>query len=250
MSAHRAVYLVWRWPVAVEPIPAVRRAYSADLAPRGQWREAIVPDTLELAQRARFSINILTNGVEPKQYYSVYQCFSFGNGKATPSNLTWNITGKYARALPWMRVMSGSRQNLDVELAMMRALVGQINANGLMEYPYGGEGAPKGTSYPLVSAITALSLLNWYQRDRNPVWLDYARTLCDGRTSLSLRRGQNSPPVRGHRMVSAGAPGAIVLSMHPGEMTFDQQGSRVAKFSGQNSVCWLWVRIVWQPRLS
>ncbi|MHB9037268.1 MAG: hypothetical protein ACYC64_11435 [Armatimonadota bacterium] len=203
---------------------------GADLAPKGQWHDAVVPDTLDLAQRARCSINVLTSGVEPKQYYSVYQCFSFGNGKVTPSNLTWNITGKYARALPLMRVMSGSRQNLDVELAMMQALVGQINSNGLMLYPYGNEGAPSGSSYPLVSAITVMSLLNWYQRDRNPAWLNFAHTLCDGLNNFVVRAGDRAyyPPECG--VTSDGqwhwsTRGQSFYPYNPPEeMTFDQQG--------------------------
>src|ERR1035437_971307 len=45
--------------------------------PRGTKYEAVIPDTLELADRAELSVNNLTHNVDPDDFYYVFQVFSF-----------------------------------------------------------------------------------------------------------------------------------------------------------------------------
>ncbi len=40
--------------------------------------EAVVPDTLDLADRARIALNVLTRNPDPNNYYRVWQGMSFG----------------------------------------------------------------------------------------------------------------------------------------------------------------------------
>src|SRR5262249_39204205 len=41
-------------------------------------------------------------------------------------------------------------------------------------------GWPKDTSVPQYNGQMALALLNWYERDKNPAWLDTVQLLCRG----------------------------------------------------------------------
>ena len=38
----------------------------------GEWQEGLVPDTLDLAERARFSINSLTESADPEAGYEIW----------------------------------------------------------------------------------------------------------------------------------------------------------------------------------
>src|SRR5207237_7515357 len=64
------------------------------MRPRGKFVEATVPDTLDLAERARLSVNNLTHNVDPEDYYYVFQGFTFGpNAKGLSlSDRTLDIT--------------------------------------------------------------------------------------------------------------------------------------------------------------
>ena len=85
------------------------------IRPKGQWYKATVPDTLDLADRARCSINALIGNTEPREYYGVYQVIYLDKTPPKKDALTWNITPKNSRTLPLMRTMSGSDERLEAE---------------------------------------------------------------------------------------------------------------------------------------
>jgi hypothetical protein len=103
---------------------------SRSLEPKGSWYEVEAADTLDLAEHARLAINALTGHLEPEKHYAVYQGFTFDK-EPKLGGLTWNLPAKDARVLPMLRAMTGSTQNLDVECGLMRALLGQLGADGL-----------------------------------------------------------------------------------------------------------------------
>src|SRR5438552_2986482 len=144
------------------------------LKPRGRFEEATIPDTLDLAQRARLSVNCLTHNVDPQDWYYVFQGFSFAPGSKGLSfaDRTLDITGKNLRALPWMRTMSGSDQSLDRQYGMMRAMLSNVRDDGLLYYPTEGYRI-KNTSYPAVNAMLALACENHHTFDGNGRWLDW-----------------------------------------------------------------------------
>ena len=119
------------------------------IAPKGKWHSAEVPVTLDLAKRARLAVNALTGNVDPNNRYLVFQSFSFGQHPAKATSPS-GLHAKNARALPWMRAMCGSRQNLDIEVGMIKELT---------------------------PAANTLMLENWYERDQNPFWLDRIKQL-------------------------------------------------------------------------
>ncbi len=76
---------------------------DAKLLPQGQYYQATVPDTLDLADRARLSLRILTNNIK--------DC---------------NLLQKDARAIPLLRTMCGSREYLEQQKGIVGPLVDQV----------------------------------------------------------------------------------------------------------------------------
>jgi hypothetical protein len=152
----------------------------SNLQPRGQSYAAVVPDTLDLAQRAELSINALTGNLDPDLYSAVYQDFQFIGKKPKCDALTWNISPKNARTLPTMRVITGTDFGVEREYQLMSDLVSHIKEDGQMYYPFDGDGPPKGTSYPQTNANTALALTNWYGRDQDARFQQWISLLSAG----------------------------------------------------------------------
>src|SRR5262249_9127466 len=147
---------------------------------------------------------------------------------ARRSSLTWQISPKNARALPWMRTMCGSEQNLDVECNLMCAMVGQIATDGQVYVPVGLPG--EGTSNPVINGLLAMAMANWHERDQNPAWLDLIQ-----RVSLALQRIAIQVEDRAYYPLDCGyrpdgtwhvnRPGQLLPYKPPDEPVFDQQGA-------------------------
>ena len=88
-----------------------------------------MPDTLDLAEHARLAVNVLTN-LRPDYFYACSQMFCFGVEPPDLGKPNWTCMLKYLRALPLMRSMSGSAQNLDVEERAMRTVLEQVSTDG------------------------------------------------------------------------------------------------------------------------
>jgi hypothetical protein len=158
----------------------------------GRRQEAVVPDSLDLAAQAALSLNCLVGNMEPRTYYGVYQGFRFDVDPPRPHALTWNISPKNARTLPYLRAMTGSDYGVDAEVGLMRALLRQIAPNGQMYYPFDGAGPPRGTSYPQSNASTLLAALLWYDRDRNPEWRKAVDLLASGLRASAIQVGDRA----------------------------------------------------------
>ena len=151
----------------------------------GQRYEAEVPDTLDLADRARYAINVLTRATAPDHRYAVWQNMQFG---ATPPYLGWHVLGltpKHLESLPQMRVMCGSDTSLDVESAMMKSQTGLIGEDGILYNPQGDEYAG---AYPFMNARLMLAMSYWYQRDHDSAWLAKIGRMADGLRTMAIYR--------------------------------------------------------------
>ena len=245
------------WAVQAERIhlkPVVERLpdlsavlVEENFRPKGTWYETSVPDTLNLAHRARLSINALTN-LRPADYYAVTQSFRLNPLSMGQPN--WEIMPKYLRALPLMRGMSGSDQNLEVEVRAMEAMLRRIAVDGQMYCPIAADGPRVDTSHAISNGVALQAVLNWYERDRNRSWLDWASLLGEGLkvnmidrggyayipTECSLsREGTWSWTLRG----DANRPGYLSYTP-PGQPTHDSQGQEGAvKFYQSHTICGL-----------
>jgi len=189
----------------------LRTRYPLDedkIKPRGTFFQAAVPDTLDLAERARLCINVLTQNMNPAQHYGVYQAFKFGHSPFQLAGLTWNLPAKNARALPLLRTMCGSSFNLDVECSLMTELLSNVSPEGLIYCPIDNDGAPKGTYYPAVGGILCQALANWHARDQDdPLWRKRLALVAAGLDRLAIRVPQS------------------VCAYYPLESSIDPQGT-------------------------
>ena len=87
---------------------------------------------------------------------------------------------EFIRALPLMRAMCGSTLNLNVEWAMMGAMLQQLDTCGQLHTPVAGDGPPEDTSYPVMNGLAVLALLTWYGRYHNQAWLSWAKLIVEG----------------------------------------------------------------------
>jgi len=102
------------------PIPLWKR-----ILPVGERYDATVPDTLDLAERAKLSVNCLTGDVDPDNGYLVIFDFNFSQHPPVGS-VPSGLYPKNVHALPALRAMCGSEQNLDIEWEMMQRTSGVI----------------------------------------------------------------------------------------------------------------------------
>ncbi len=165
---------------------------EATMRPRGHWENVTVPDTLDLAEHAKLSINALTGDMDPEHYYGTIQGFIF---HADPPHIQGSGVGLYSvdltprnvRTLPLMRDMSGSEMNLDMEYKAMRALLSQIDPDGQMYYAECPGSVTSGGSMPARMGMMVFAMLNWQRRDGNGTWTNLIGLLSKGLSDDAIR---------------------------------------------------------------
>lgn len=154
----------------------------------GRRYEEEVPDTLDLADRARLAAGSLTRHLNPEADYGV------GDDAGS-----LYLAVKFAEALPMMRAMCGDDVNLDVERAMMESLVSLIDEDGLLytlpNTPARRGGVADGREYaetdeahtsPYGNARMMQAMLFWHQRDGDPAWLPRVQRMADGLRKVTV----------------------------------------------------------------
>ena len=160
---------------------------------KGTYYKAVVPDTLDLAERAWLAVNAITGAADPHNNYEVFQC---GHCDQQPANFNHNHGGpclsKAIDVIPRMRRMSGSRQNEDFDRKIVNSMLRDVDENGLWWIK--GEGRPwrhqfgEKTYWPFPQGRLIVGLLAWHDYDRNPKWLPITEKLVTG---LHRVAGQN-----------------------------------------------------------
>jgi len=155
----------------------------------GKSYQATIPDTLDLADRARLAVSFLTHNVDPDYSYYNYQVVSFDpkNPGPDPASRQMDILGKNLRALPWMRTMCGSEEYLDRQYGMMSAMLSNFAPDGMLYLPQTDKFNVKGTTYPSINALSALAGEVQFTLDGNPRWLDWIRLVAGGLERVAIR---------------------------------------------------------------
>ena len=145
----------------------------------GTYYKAVVPATLELAERARLAVNAITGAADPHNNYEVFQC---GHCDQQPANFNHNHGGpclaKAIDVLPRMRRMSGSHQNEDFDRKIVNSMLRDVDENGLWWIK--GEGRPwrhqfgEKIYWPFPQGRLIAGLLAWHDYARNPQWVPIA----------------------------------------------------------------------------
>ena len=169
-------------------------AESADTSPLpaslGTYYEATAPDTLDLAERAKLGINHFTSIISPEQDYEMYWGGDLlCNGKPN-LNFWWSslmaCQPKCMEALAMERIMSGSRQGLDVEAAMVNMLASHIGPDGVYwvpryeNKPWLGpkDNMPYANVHGQGRMMRAMAI--WYQYTGDRKWKDLVDRMVNG----------------------------------------------------------------------
>lgn len=107
----------------------------------GESYDALVPDTLDLAERAHLSINGLTGMLNPnadEQLYFAVCAMADPPTMIHSGGSDLNTVGKFLEVLPLMRTMCGSKQNLDAERVLLLNTLRDQGPDGMLYLPVGG----------------------------------------------------------------------------------------------------------------
>lgn len=105
----------------------------------GQYYEATVPATLDLAERARLAVNALTGTLDPEYDYELYWIVDLlAKKQAMYHTVDDHVQAKFFQALPLVRTASGSSQNMDVEKSLMQTYLRMQGEDGLIYIPIKG----------------------------------------------------------------------------------------------------------------
>jgi hypothetical protein len=130
-----------------------------------------------------------------------------------------------------LRAMTGSTQKLDVECGLMRALLGQLGADGLVYSPLSSGGAPSGTAYPFANGLLALAMLTWRERDGSAEWFELFKRLTASLAGIAVRVEDRAywPPESSYRPDGTWAwttRGAATIPYQPPQEPYlEQQGT-------------------------
>ena len=107
---------------------------------QGEWQEGLVPDTLDLAERARLSINALTESADPEAGYEIWWHVLLNRKPPVMVHdfHDLNVQYKFQEALPLLRYVSGSDQNTHVDQAWAENLLRMQGEDGLIYMPFEG----------------------------------------------------------------------------------------------------------------
>ena len=106
----------------------------------GESYEATVPDTLDIAERARFALNALNETTNPEADYEVYWIVAFRSNPPHMFHSCWQstTTGKFMMAASFMRLITGSEMNLHVDRVWMEVALRSSGQDGLDYVPLEG----------------------------------------------------------------------------------------------------------------
>jgi hypothetical protein len=169
---------------------------------KGDRYEASVPDTLDIAERARLAVNALTEPTNPLADYEYYCGISL---LTNPPNMGLNCwyqpyTENQGGALLRCRVISGSDQNMDAERRWMEVALKLQGTDGLLYTPLKGrpwalEGfqirslaEPRGGQMlqPYLCGCMLRTMSSYSRRDPDGPWKSAMRRLVDGLGNLAV----------------------------------------------------------------
>jgi hypothetical protein len=179
----------------------------------GEYYDAVVPATFDLAERARLAVHGMTSMTNPNLYYEMY--FTVVHMSQPPSmrhsQSDLDTQGKFIESTALLRVVSGSKENLHVDKTWMEVLLKMQGDDGFLYtpttgrdwamYPHRDEssGSPGANENPtkqfcLVSFGTARSLAAmclFAQLDPEGPWKEAAHRLAHAYDPMMINKGDN-----------------------------------------------------------
>lgn len=190
----------WRKGDPIEYIRPEIPSFEMPPYPGGRYR-AMVPDTLDLAERAALAVQGLTGPTDADADYEIYWRVHFDhNPPMMQHDGNDHVQVKFMEALPLMRLISGSDLNRHVDRRWMEVLLHMQGPDGALYFPVKGRpwcqvdtfgGAPGGDHYMrpyddgrLLGAISLYSRLTG-----EPPWLRTGEEVVRGLVGRAVDRG-------------------------------------------------------------
>jgi hypothetical protein len=171
---------------------------------RGDRYQASVPDTLDIAERARLAVNALTAPTDEAADYEVYPIAYFKTNPPCMIHNCWYFPYEedWMGALTRTRLVSGSEQNMDAERRWMEVTLRLQGPDGLIYRPVNGRpwtfvwwqvpGVEKPRDQilqPYACGCMLRTISLYAQRDPDGPWKNSLRRLVDGLISLAVVDG-------------------------------------------------------------
>ena len=213
---------------------------------RGERYDAMVPDTLDIQERARLAVHCMTEATDPSADYEPYYVVHLRTNPPLMVHSSWHgaTLPKFMEAVPLMRIVSGSDQNLQVDEKWMEVALKSQGPDGLIYTPRRGRpwalwsvlvdqpdrsqgvvGVDEGEIdddqliAPFGNGRTLSAMSLFATRDGGPLWRESVRRLVDGLVGLSIEAddmayywpsiqlAKKDPPPDGHDPMHVGLDG-------------------------------------------
>jgi hypothetical protein len=166
--------------------------------------QAMVPDTLDLAEHGRLAINGVLGSLNPDLDY---ECVFLNILDTHPaymlhwSSMVSGVMPKYIEALPLLRLMSGSRQGQDLQEGFMEAMLKNMADDGLIYdrrdprrpwnvgVGYGAQHWDEDYANLAGNGRGITGLLYWWQWTGDDAWLKRARRAAERMLELAVVDG-------------------------------------------------------------
>ena len=106
---------------------------------KGKAYEDLVPDTFDIAERAKLAINVLTCATNPNQDYEQYFSVYMGDPLRMSHNASDWCTPKYMEALTLLRLVTGTDSNVQVDQTWQKVNLKSLGPDGLYYFPIIGK---------------------------------------------------------------------------------------------------------------
>lgn len=205
----------------------IKIGYIRDHAPsfqvpgyRGDSYVDTVPDTLDVAERAKLAVHALTSITDPAYDYEIYwSCNFFRNPPVMQHDFNDWVQNQEGlmEALPLLRNASGDESNSQVDRAWMESTLKSVGPDGLIYVPLEGrpwgrlhadginpvwqaDGTRSNFSDPSVTqaanASTCQRMIGamtiYYLRDQNPMWKATIEKMIQRLSDLTIQRADYS----------------------------------------------------------
>ena len=173
----------------------------------GERYQAVVPDTLDLAERAELAINAIGGTIDPAMHYQMFFRVMYACKPPYLQHHSADTTcdPKFAESFPMMRIICGSDRYLDMEAAQRKELLSRIQ-DGLywnlvdpvcpwrLPYSPAFDGSLKDEDVANLGGNGRMlrALLAWYELDPKPGWVALIRDLVSGLSRIAINRDDYS----------------------------------------------------------
>ncbi len=167
----------------------------------GTYYEAVVPDTLDLMERAKLGINHFTSIISEEHDDEMYWRADFcpSDRWAWPGFMHFQCSPLFAcqpkamEAMAMERLMSGSRQHLEREAKMLEMMASNVGDDGIYWAPRSSDKKPwlgPEENRPCANVHgqgrMLRAMIAWYQYTGNPRWKELTDRMVDGLDRLMV----------------------------------------------------------------